>query len=66
MNISDPILADIRGGHLLFSVNERKRYKKKVIGMGIIPGSKINLIRDEAYNTPIVQQYFSKVCFYLS
>ncbi|KAM7542905.1 hypothetical protein Aperf_G00000014464 [Anoplocephala perfoliata] len=55
------IPADIRGGHLLFSVNERKRYKKKVIGMGIIPGSKINLLRDEAYNTPIVQQYFTKI-----
>ena len=29
--------------------------------MGIIPGSKINLDRDEAHNTAIIQQYYSKV-----
>ncbi|VDL19416.1 unnamed protein product [Hymenolepis diminuta] len=61
LKFSKLVQADIRGGHLLFTVNEMKRFGKNVIGMGIIPGSKINLVRDEAYNTPIVQQYCSKI-----
>ncbi|VDN97176.1 unnamed protein product [Rodentolepis nana] len=55
------VQADIRGGHLLFTVLEKKRCGKKVIGMGIIPGSRINLCRDEAYCTAIVQQYCSMI-----
>nr|CDS31390.1 C2 calcium lipid binding region CaLB [Hymenolepis microstoma] len=55
------VQADVRGGHLLFTVSEKKRCGKNVVGMGIIPGSRINLCRDEAYNTAIVQQYCSTI-----
>ncbi|VDM21949.1 unnamed protein product [Hydatigera taeniaeformis] len=45
------VRSDIRGGHLVFSVVQK--HKKNVVGVGIIPGCRINLDRDEAHNIPI-------------
>ncbi|VDK40670.1 unnamed protein product [Taenia asiatica] len=45
------VRSDIRGGHLVFSVVQKN--KKNIVGVGIIPGCRINLDRDEAHNIPI-------------
>nr|CDS19406.1 C2 calcium lipid binding region CaLB [Echinococcus granulosus] len=55
------VRSDIRGGQLLFSVVQK--HKKNVVGVGIIPGCRINLDRDEAHNIPICSKIPNKFVY---